>query len=106
MISTSLVTKAWFAFSLLTANGVAMDIPAQAGQSAEAAPPPPFKLLRYDENYAYLRDPGKRSDWLDPLKFIPLDRDAQSYLTLGGELRERYDYYHNNSWDRVPQDPD
>jgi hypothetical protein len=67
-------------------------------------PPPPFKQLRYDENYAYLRDSSRRTEWIDAFKFIPLTTNGSSYLTLGGEIRERYEYYHNSQWGRGPQD--
>jgi len=30
--------------------------------------PPPYKHLRYDEDYRYLRDPSRRTDFWDPLK--------------------------------------
>src|SRR5258706_7604869 len=104
MISASLVTKAWLAFFLLAANGAAMDLSAQAGQPAEAAPPPPFKLLRYDENYSYLRDPARRTAYLDAARFIPFTTNSDWYLTLGGEIRERYEYFRNSLWGRGPQD--
>jgi hypothetical protein len=70
----------------------------------QAADAPPFKLLRYDESYTYLRDPAMRSDYLDAIKFIPLNTNDDWYLTLGGEIRERYEYYHNSLWGRGPQD--
>src|SRR6185369_967733 len=47
-----------------------------------------------------------RVDWLDPIKFIPFNTNGTSYLTLGGEIRERYEYFHNSSWGRGPQDDD
>jgi len=75
-----------------------------AGDSEPPPAPPPFKLLRYDENYSYLRDPARRSDYLDAIKFIPLTTNGDWYLTLGGEIRERYEYFHNGSWGRGPQD--
>lgn len=57
------------------------------------AMPPAMKLLRYEEDYFYLRDPSLRLDVLDPLKYIALDPgDPSVYLSLGGELRERYEY--------------
>src|SRR6185503_8915249 len=68
------------------------------------SPPPAFKQLRYDENYAYLRDPTLRTDFLDAIKFIPLSKSGESWLTLGGEIRERYEYYHNSQWGLGPQD--
>ena len=54
----------------------------------QAAEAPVFKLIRYDESYAYLRDPSQRSDYLDAIKFIPLTTNGDWYLTLGGEIRE------------------
>ena len=77
---------------------------AEAEDTASVPPPPPFKQLRYDENYAYLRDPQRRADYLDAIKFISSNTNGDWYLTLGGEIRERYEYYHNNLWGRGPQD--
>jgi len=81
------------------------------GQSSVAqtlAPPEPpsYQLLRFDEDYRYLRDPGRRSDLWDPLKCIALNDAATWYLSLGGEVRERYEYFHNTSWGQGPQDDD
>ena len=65
----------------------------------EGAPdpnPPPYTLLRYNERYDYLADPRNHHDFFDPVKYIPLDADdQQSYLSFGGELRERYENLHN-----------
>src|SRR6266487_3834982 len=77
---------------------------AEAEDTASVPPPPPFKQLRYDESYAYLRDPRRRADYLDAIKFISSNTNEDWYLTLGGEIRERYEYYHNNLWGRGPQD--
>jgi hypothetical protein len=52
-----------------------------------AADAPPFKLIRADENYAYLAD--KPGTGLDRLRYMPLGPDA--YLSLGGEARLRVD---------------
>src|SRR5436190_15636803 len=78
-----------------------------SGQLADPALPPsvpPFKQLRYDESYAYLKDSSRRADLLDPIKFIPFTTNGDWYLTLGGEIRARYEYYHNSLWGRGPQD--
>jgi hypothetical protein len=64
-------------------------------QAAPDPNPPPYTLLRYNERYDYLADPKNRGDFFDPLKYIPLGADdQQSYLSLGGELRERYENLH------------
>ena len=65
---------------------------------------PAYKALRYDEDYSYLREPGARSDIWDPLKFIRLDLQSGSYLTLGGEIRQRYEYHRNARWVQGAQD--
>jgi alginate export protein len=49
-------------------------------------------LARYEEDYAYLRDPTKSTDFFDQLKFTAFDADRDIYLTLSGETRLRYDY--------------
>ena len=51
---------------------------------------PPFQLMRYDEDWSPLSDPSQRSDWLDPLKYILLGPPGW-YLTLGGEIREKFE---------------
>ncbi|HWD90821.1 MAG TPA: alginate export family protein [Verrucomicrobiae bacterium] len=79
--------------------------PVSADESAFEAPPP-FQQLRYDENYAYLQDGSRSPDYLDPLKFIPLNARGDFYLTLGGELRERYEAFHNYNWGKGPQTDD
>jgi len=57
--------------------------------------PPAYKLLRYEEDYRYLKDPVRRTDFWDPIKYIPLRGRDDWYLSLGGELRERYELSHN-----------
>ena len=56
--------------------------------------PPPYTLLRFNEDYSYLADPARRSDPFDALKYISLSADdSLSYLSLGGDLRERYENF-------------
>ncbi len=82
-----------------------------AGASAQSeahseALPPPYKQLRYDEDYRYLRDATRSSDILDAVKFMPFALVGDDYLTIGGEVRERYEYFHNSQWGAGPQDSD
>src|SRR5216684_6438957 len=54
--------------------------------------PPGYKMLRFDEDHSYLADQSSRTDWFDPLKYIPLRKDDPLwYLSFGGELRERFE---------------
>ena len=66
--------------------------------------PPPYQQLRYDEDYTYLRDPSRRVDFWDTVKYVPLKSDGSIYLSLGGEARERYEYFDNTNWGQGPQD--
>ena len=69
-----------------------------------AGPPPPYTPLRWNEDYSYLRDPANRSDFLDPIKYIPLGDDPDVYLSLGGSARYRYELFNNNNFGAGPQD--
>ena len=70
----------------------------------QAADATDYKQLRYNESYLYLCDPARHSDCLDPIKLIKLSDSCEYYLSLGGEIRERYEIYHNSLWGRGPQD--
>ena len=48
-----------------------------------------YNQSRWVEDWRRYRDPKKRDDILDRLKFIPLDGTGDIYLTLSGELRFR-----------------
>src|SRR4051812_14941108 len=85
---------------------ITMFLSVSAALVAGAQEPPPFKLVRYDEDYSYLKDESRRTEPLDRIKYIPLDREGKSFLTLGGEVRERYEYFHNSLWGQGPQDND
>ncbi len=70
---------------LLRSSEVLAEEVAATGESPSA--PPAYKILRFTEDYSYLSDLAKRSDWLDPIKYIPLrPNEPYWYLTLGGEV--------------------
>ena len=79
---------------------------AQGQEAKETFKPPPYQPLRYNESYIYLADPAKRTDFWDPIKYIPLSSSGNWYLSFGGEARERYEYYHNNRWNPAAADQD
>ncbi len=45
-----------------------------------------------------MRDPLKRTDFFDPIKWIPFDKNGSMFLTLGGELRERFQDLRNQEF--------
>jgi hypothetical protein len=75
--------------------------PLQSAVPQSAAPP--YQLLRYDEDWSYLRDPSNRTDALDALKYIPLNTRGW-YVSLGGEARIRYEYYNEFAFGAGRQD--
>ena len=80
--------------ALLPLAAAAQPAPSPAGLTGgPPSAPPDFKLFRYDEDYRYLADPAAPKDYWDPMKHIVLDREYPIYLSVGGELRERFEYY-------------
>ncbi|AWK05788.1 hypothetical protein HYN56_16730 [Flavobacterium crocinum] len=58
-----------------------------------------FKLLRYDENYEFLKDSNR--NFYEKLKFIPLNKQKDIYMSLGGEARYEYVDFNNEDWGRL-----
>jgi Alginate export len=78
---------------------------AQTAGSSGASTQPSYKLVQYDEDYRYLEDHNRRTDFMDLAKYLPLDNNRNWYVSLGGEIRERYEYYANANWALDRQDP-
>jgi hypothetical protein len=73
-------------------------------QAASSCPSgPKYSNVRYDDDFSYLHDPACRKDFWDPLKYIPLNARGDWYLSLGGEIRERYERFNNPLWGQQPQ---
>jgi hypothetical protein len=69
---------------------------ADDGAAPTPAQRPSFKVFRYEEDWSALRNPSLRTEPLDDFKYIPLQTAApDQYLSLGGEVRSRYDYFKN-----------
>ena len=69
--------------------------------------PPAYKILRFDEDYSCLSNPTNRTDWFDPIKYIPLRTNAPGwYLTLGGEVRERFEGHYDPNFGIDGEGPD
>lgn len=92
----------WTICGLLALPLIIADAPADEVVKA----PPPFKLFRYDEDYRYLRNPALRADFWDPIKYVPLDASGDWYISLGGEIRERFEYYSHPNFSLQGQDAD
>lgn len=65
----------------------------------EAPEPPPFQLLRAEEDYGHLRYESRdRRGFLALIKFIQVNQDGSIYLTAGGEVRPRVEVFENRGW--------
>ena len=109
-VSTLVLASAWLVLSAAAGRGQTAadgqrEVPDEVGFPRQELPaptpsgaafvPPPFRVLRFQEDYSYLADPAKRVDPFDPIKYISLGLDDPLYfLSFGGELRERYEYNH------------
>lgn len=70
----------------------------------DACAHPPTELIRYEEDYSFLRDPACRTELWDPLKYVALSDRFEAYLSVGADVRERFEYVHNQDWGRLPND--
>jgi hypothetical protein len=77
---------------------------AQPALPADDAARPAYRPQRSDEDWSFLRDPSRRRDWWDAVKFMPLWRDREWYVTLGGEFRPFFEYYDAYNWGAGPED--
>jgi hypothetical protein len=82
----------------------AVSIEPAAAETGITLQPPPYRLNRADEDYRFLADPARRTDVWDQLKYLPLNESGSWYLSLGGEARERYEYFNRPNWGRDQQD--
>ena len=51
-----------------------------------------------DENFTFLRNPAERTDFWDPIKYIPLDQSGNNYLTFWFENRSEFEWFQNEMW--------
>jgi len=65
----------------------------------------PYRLLRAEEDYTYLRNDSPRDkDFFDAIKFIPLNDSQSAFLTVGGEVRVRLELFDNPDWEKGRED--
>ena len=99
---------------IVCAFGVGLVLVASSLCQAQAtAPPankpPQYTLSRWDEDYRYLRDPAETDtprDFFDPIKYIKLNNKGDIYLSLGGQVRYRYEYFNDFNFGAAPDDDD
>ncbi len=88
----------WTLSGALTVTIALLPCAAAPAAAQQPAAMPAFRPLRYDEDWRVLADPARRADPLDALKYVRLGAGTDAYLSLGGELRERYELQRNDSF--------
>src|SRR5262245_50237648 len=76
---------------------------AHAGSPGECPGRPSYQPLRYDEDWSVLANSACRTEMLDHIKYVPFSRDGW-YLSMGGEIRQRYENYQNPGFGSDPKD--
>jgi len=56
---------------------------------------PPLNPFPAEQNWSFLADSSKRTDFFDPAKYISFGENPQLYLSLGFEYRIEYEYFDN-----------
>jgi hypothetical protein len=92
-----IAARQWLVIAAVSLGAVLTGQPrarAQDGTNADTpAVRPAIMFNRWQENWSVLADPALRTEPLDSLKYIPLfDGDPDSYMSLGANLRERFEY--------------
>ena len=64
---------------------------------AQTGAPTAYQLLRYQENYRSWADSSLRNP-PDRLQYIGLGSNPDTYLTLGGDMRQAFEYFRNQAW--------
>jgi hypothetical protein len=71
---------------------VGMAIAAERTDDGDDPQRPTVLFNRWQEDWSVLADPAVPHEALDNLKYIPLSSDPHTYLSLGANVRERYEY--------------
>ena len=62
-----------------------------------------FKSLRYDEDYSTL-SLDSNATFYSKMKNTSLDKNHNFSLSIGGELRNQYQFFKNENWGDAPED--
>jgi hypothetical protein len=82
--------RTFFAAAVFAAPCLAAEpLPAFADDNAKR---PEIRTNRWQEDWSALADPALRTEWYDPIKYIPImPGDPKSYVSFGMTLRERFE---------------
>jgi hypothetical protein len=79
-------------------------LPAAAEQQPDCPERPDYRNLRYEENWRSLADPTCVDGLFDRLKHVPMGQQEYPYVSFGGDVRLRYEFYNNGAFGSDPVD--
>lgn len=108
------ISLLWFTVIVFAVeNSRGQSLPSTPGASSQestsginavpSAPPRIYTVARWDEDYSFLADPSLRTDFWDPIKYLPLNAAGDWYASFGGQVRDRYENFNNNTFGSGPQ---
>ena len=89
-----------FAFFLMCAHPVH----ALAQENDASSGPPPLPEMHQNTDFSYYCEPGHKVDYGDNLKCLRLSPTGRVNLSLGGETRQRGEYFDHPTWGQDPSD--
>lgn len=66
-----------------------------AQKESKSSDVPPIEQMRAEENYSFLEKNDSPKLFLKSLKWIPISRKENVFLSLGGQYRPRVEYFNN-----------
>jgi hypothetical protein len=102
MVRSKLIPSLYLCATLFL--GGAFLLPDFSVFAGETTLPPSYNSSRYLEDYRYLKDPVRRTDFWDRFKYIPLNDAGSVYLSFGGETRQHYESIRNENWGATVED--
>jgi len=92
------------AIALGSLRGIAQTPDPQPPGVASDPARPPLNPFPAEQNWSFLLDASKRTDFFDRAKYIPFHDNPQCYLSFGLEYRIEYEYFDNWMFGAGPQD--
>lgn len=59
---------------------------------------PPFKGLRFEEDYGFLKNDSVKKNWYEKIKLLSFNKSKTVYVSFGGEIRQEFDAFNNEDW--------
>lgn len=63
-----------------------------------------YRMLRYNEDWSFLKNAPCRNGFWDGIKYIPLSQNGNRYLSFGGDVRLAYEWFKNPDFGDSPPD--